>query len=265
MAVLRSKRKISKTEFENTLSNLHRYSMNKTIAIPKRRRKWLCPEIDDKMNKVYSDIMEVSTCYIPNADEKAEYTSALIRGSIDTLMSLQKPLMIMWNVQKYETKTMAEWSSFIKRELLLLNYLLESEVEIQDMTILDWRTINSVNFLRNMSELHRYTHGKVASACMSYDSTQGKLLIDTVNDAFYYLMLANKKIPTTKKEYLKRKENISNAISCLHKMNRGLLFYYNLMRYSERIMNEWSSMLTQELKMLYALQKSDKSRFNGLK
>lgn len=265
MSVLRSKRQISKTEFENTLSNLYRYSMNKTIAIPKRRKKWLCIEIDSTMNTVYSDIMEVNTCYIQNADEKAAYTATLIRGSIDALMSLQKPLMIMWNVQKYETKTMAEWSSFIKRELSLLNCLLESEVEIHDMTILDWRTINSVNFLKNMSELHRYTHGKVANACMSYDSTQGKLLINTVNDAFYYLMRANEKIPTTKKEYLKRKENLSNVISSLHQMNRSLLPYFNLMQYSERIMNEWSSMLTQELKMLYALQKSDKSRFSGLK
>lgn len=264
MAVLRSKRQISKTEFENTLSNLYRYSMNKTIAVPKRRKKWLCVEIDDTMNTVYSDIMEVNTCYIQDTDDKAEYTAILIRRSIDNLISLQKPLMIMWNVQKYETKTMVEWSSFIKRELLLLNYLLESEVEIH-MPILDWRTINSVNFLKNMSELHRYTHGKVASACMSYDSTQGKLLINTVNDAFYYLMRANEKIPTTKKEYMKRKERISNVISSLHQMNRSLLPYFNLMQYSERIMNEWSSMLTQELKMLYALQKSDKSRFDGLK
>lgn len=100
---------------------------------------------------------------------------------------------------------------------------------------------------------------------MSYDSTQGKLLINTVNDAFYYLMRANEKIPTTKKEYMKRKERISNVISSLHQMNRSLLPYFNLMQYSERIMNEWSSMLTQELKMLYALQKSDKSRFDGLK
>ena len=78
-------------------------------------------------------------------------------------------------------------------------------------------------------------------------------------------MLANRKIPTTQKEYIKRKEYLSKSISCLNKMNRGLLFYFNLMKYSERVMNEWSEMLTQELKMLHALQKSDKSRFEGLK
>jgi hypothetical protein len=53
MSVLRSRRNISKTEYENTLANLYRYSMNKTIAVPKRRRKWLCTEIDGIMNKVY--------------------------------------------------------------------------------------------------------------------------------------------------------------------------------------------------------------------
>lgn len=265
MSVLRSRRNISKTEYENTLANLYRYSMNKTIAVPKRRRKWLCTEIDGIMNKVYSDVMELGTGYIPDADKKEEFTVKTVNDSVRSLYLLQKPLLVLWNVQRYETKVMVEWASFIKKELLLLDTLIGREGEICNMVILDWRVINSVNFLKNMSELHRYTHGKVANACMAYDNTHGKLLIDTVNDAFYYLMLANRKIPTTQKEYIKRKEYISKSISCLNKMNRGLLFYFNLMKYSERVMNEWSEMLTQELKMLHALQKSDKSRFEGLK
>lgn len=82
--------------------------MNKTIAVPKRRKKWLCVEIDNTMNTVYSDIMEVNTCYIQDTDDKAEYTAILIRRSIDNLISLQKPLMIMWNVQNTKRK---QWSN----------------------------------------------------------------------------------------------------------------------------------------------------------
>lgn len=264
MSVLRSKRNISKTEYENTLANLYRYSMNKTIAVPKRRRKWLCSEIDDMMNRVYSDVMELGTAYIPDSAEMLLFKTNVVDDSVRNLYLLQKPLLILWNVQKYEMKTMAEWALFIKNEQILLDKLLGREGKISNMVILDWRVINSVNFLKNMSELHRYTHGKVANAPMAYDSTQGQLLIDTVNDAFYFLILANRKIPTTKSEYLKRRDYISKSISCLNKMNRGLLFYFNLMKYSERVMNEWSDMLVQELKMLHALQKSDKMRFEGL-
>lgn len=265
MSVLRSKRNISKSEYENTITNLYMYSANRTSSVPKRRQKWLCVDIDSKMNRVYSDIMEIGLCYIPDSDEKASFVNNIISNSIDGLRSLQRPLLIMWNVQKYEIKEMAEWSRFIKTEISLLQSLIGNKEEESNMVILDWHVINSVNFLKNMSELHRYTHGKVSNACMAYDNTHGQLLIDSVNDAFYFLMLANRKIPTTGKEYLYRKECISKAISSLNKMNRGLLFYFNLMQYSERVMNEWADMLTQELKMLHALQKSDKTRFGGLK
>ena len=37
------------------------------------------------------------------------------------------------------------------------------------------------------------------------------------------------------------------------------------MGYSERIMREWSDLLTSELKLLYTLQRSDKARFKDLK
>ena len=99
---------------------------------------------------------------------------------------------------------------------------------------------------------------------MVYDNTHGRLLIKEADDAFYFLILANQKIPETKDEYEKRRAYISESISCLKRMNRSLLFYFNLMKYSERIMNEWSDMLVQELKMLYALQQSDKERFSML-
>lgn len=89
-------------------------------------------------------------------------------------------------------------------------------------------------------------------------------MILLVNDAFYELILANKKVPETKAEYEQRRQHISNAITYLKGMNRPMLFYFNLMQYSERIMNEWSELLVSELKMLASLQRSDKERFKSL-
>lgn len=91
------------------------------------------------------------------------------------------------------------------------------------------------------------------------------MLISLVNDAFYELILANKKIPETRIEYEARRQHISNSITYLKEMNRPMLFYFNLMQYSERIMKEWSELLVSELKMLSSLQKSDKERFKTLK
>lgn len=265
MSVLRSKRQIAQTEYENTMSNLYKYSSRKTIAVPKRRQKWLCDKIDTLMNSAYSNAMEINTSFFRNNHEMNEHIQEATRASIKALRDLQQPLLVLWNVQKYEIKTMAEWLALINKEISLLYMLLQDEGDLTTMYILDWRKINSTAFLKNMSELHRYTHGKVANAKMCYDSTQGRLLIEHVNNAFYHTMEANRKIPTTKEEYLLRDKHLSESLSNLNKMNRSLLSYFNLMQYSENVMNEWSDMLVTEMKLIQGVKKSDKERFKGLK
>lgn len=238
--------------------------MEQTSRIPKRRNRWLSPAVDNQMNEIYRDLMLISDTYFRNKNDKEIYTAEMAIRSVKKLNKLEKPLMILWNVQGYETGFMARWVSQIKREVDLLNQMHDEEDIECEVSILDWRVINNASFLKNMSELHRYTHGKIANAHMAYDSTQGALLISIVNDAFYELILANKKIPETKSEYEERRQHISNAITYLKEMNRPMLFYFNLMQYSERVMNEWAKLLVDELKMLSSLQKSDKERFKNL-
>lgn len=264
MSVLKSKRKISSLEFENTFAELYKFSLAHTSKVPKRRKKWLCFDIDNSMNTLYRGIMHINDIYIRDRQRRLDYTSDAAVQHIVALNELEKPLMVLWNVQEFETSVMISWVSKIKQEVFLLNRMNDKGNIACSVSILDWRAINAANFLKNMSELHRYTHGKVAHAQMRYDDTEGSVLISLVNDAFYELILANKKIPETKKEYVERKQHISNAITYLKEMNRPLLFYFNLMEYSERIMNEWSKLLADEIKLLTALQKSDKLRFHFL-
>lgn len=265
MSVLRSKREIAYSEFENTFTTLYQLCINHTTAIPKRRRKWLCPLIDSTMNKVYRDIMSMSDFYSPIKTDKAKYIATKAEACIENLLSLEKPLMVLWNIQNFETRQMAVWTNLLNQEIDLLQAKTFKTREASRVRVLDWHTLDSVQFLKNMSRLHRYTHSKVVNANMNYDSTQGTLLIEYVNDAFYELMIANIQIPTTKQQYEKRRNHISNTIMYLKALNREMLFYFNLMQYSERVMNEWSDMLVQELKMLTALQKSDRQRFSCLK
>lgn len=264
LSVLRSKRRIAQSEFEHSFSELYQLSSEQTSKVPTRRRKWLCPEIDNRMNEIYRDLMQISDSYFRNKAERLEFATEIAKRTIPKLNAIEKPLMILWNVQRYEIGSMARWVSKIKWEVDLLNRMHDGEDVHCEVSVLDWRVINNAKFLQNMSVLHRYTHGKVANACKTYDGTQGALLISIVNDAFYELILANKSIPTTKSEYEERRQHISNAITCLKDMNRPMLFYFNLMQYSERVMNEWANLLTDELRMLAALQKSDRNRFKDL-
>lgn len=264
MAVLRSKRKIAQSEFEHSFSELYQFSMTQTVKIPARRRKWLCPEINSKMNSLYIGLMHINDIYFRNKNDRVEYASSVVKQYIHMLNTLEKPLMMLWNVSKHDTGVMARWVTKIKQEVYLLNLMHSDEDVPCEVTILDWRAINNATFLKNMSELHRYTHGKVTNAHTAYDDTEGSLLISLVNNAFYELILANKKIPESRQEYEQRRQHISNAITYLKEMNRPMLFYFNLMQYSERVMVEWSDLLVSELKMLSVLQRSDKERFKNL-
>ena len=263
MAVLRSQRQVSKTEFENTFSVLFRQTREYTLSIPRRRQRWLCTEVNRHMNAAYRAVIEVGEFFCSNKAQRIAHKKHMAAEVIEHLLALEKPLAVMWNIQRFETDKMARWVELISKEISLLCSIAECE-ERSGIMILDWQVIHSANFLQNMSDLHRYTHSKVAGAKSAYDSTEGELLISAVDDAWYCLLKANQKVPTTRKEYEKRRDNISKAIMRIREMQRYLLSYFNLMHYSERVINEWSLLLTKELKLLFAIQKSDKSRFESL-
>ncbi len=184
MSVLRSKRRISKSEFEHSFSKLYDFAVNESIKIPKRRRKWISNEIDNRMNEIYKRLINISEFYVKDADDRHAYISENAKAAINELNSLKKPLLIMWNIQHSKTKDMVKWVTQIKTEVMLLNRMHDDEDIESKIIILDWKAINSLVFLKNMSLLHRYTHGKVANANMAYDNTQGALLISLVNDAY---------------------------------------------------------------------------------
>lgn len=262
MSVIRSKRHISQFEYENTFTNLYQFSAEQTSKIPKRKNKWLCTDIDGIMNNAYNLIMEINEGYF-STEDKEESISKLINHTLDYLLKLEKPLLILWSVQKYKTKTMVAWSNLVCDEINLLYKMIDKKAKYR-MKILDYNAINKASFLKNMSSFHAYVYGKVINAPMKYDNSSGALLIRLVDDAFYHIIEANKKIPSNQKELKEREEHISKSISALRKMQRQTLFYFNLMRYSENVLQEWTDYLTQELKLLYALKKSDAERFKNL-
>lgn len=262
MSVLRSKRSIAQTEFENTFEKLYQHSKSQTSKVPKRRKRWICYNIDRIMNELYNEIMELNEgIYLREYtdEEKIEH----LRKILILLHSIEKPLFVFWNIQDYEMRKMISWCKLLQSEFDLLINMSGFKKKYR-FCVLDRKRIREVDFLRNMSEFHKYVHGKVVNAPCAHDDTSGSLLIKLVDDAFYDVMEANKKIPETNSQFKKRKEHIAHAIKSLYKIQRQTIFYFNLMGYSENVMNEWSNYLTTEIKLLQALQKSDSKRFQDL-
>lgn len=262
MSVIRSKRNIANTEYEDYFTKLYHFSEEQTSRVSKRRKKWLCKEINDLMNESYNLIMEVNeNTFHRMCDEVS--AKANIKSVLFNLYRLQRPLYILWNVEGTESKKMAAWCKYLQDECELLIKMTDLNYEYK-FRILDHKAIEKVQFLKNMSELHRFIHGKVVNAPCKYDDSSGQLLINLVDSAFFSVVKANIKIPETHNEYVKREKCIARAISDLYKLQRQSLFYCNLMQYSDNVLREWSNYISTEIKLLNALKKSDKKRFAEL-
>lgn len=272
MGILKNKRSISKYEYEHSFDVAYSYIGDRMNAVPNRLKRWLNKPINQKMNQVYSHIMELRTNYFPK-EIRNESNLKLINSAINGILDLQPSFYTYWNVMNYSDKQKAFWCELFNKELALLRglnsknplYIPPEGVEERKMFYYKSEDIKKVAFLNNMSKLHDYTHRKIAHAKQLYTDRECDMLANFVDLAWYYSLEANRKIPKNKKEYEYRSRCLSYAISNLKKMEVPMKSLFNLMGYSENILKEWSTIFNETLKSVFGIKKSDKSRFGKLK
>lgn len=271
MAVLKNKRGISKYEYEHSFDVAYKYVGESMNTVPNRMKRWINTPINKKLNNIYSTIMELRTNYLPKS-ERNESNLKLVNSAIDGILDLQLHFYTYWNIMDFEDKRKSYWCELFNKELALLrgllyrNPLYVSDKSAEERKMLYYRNedIKKAAFLSNMSKLHKYTHKKIAHARQVYAYRECDMISDFIDQAWYYSLEANKKIPKTKAEYEHRKKCISSSISCLKKMEVPMKSLFNLMGYSESILREWSTIFNDTLKSLFGIRKSDKDRFEKL-
>lgn len=267
MAVLKNKRDIAECEYERTFKALYRTIVDSISKIAKRKQKWLCKDIYKNLNSALNDILSLTDDYF-SKDTAKEEKYCLIQHSIECLSNLEKPFMVLWNIEKYPEDKMRLWSALVEKEVSLLNNKIQGVnvvVHMNKIIPINWKRVNDASFLKNMSMLHKVVHSKAIHIPNTYDDSDTSFLIGCIDDVWYNLLKANEKIPKTKDEYEKRRKLISNSISGLKKIQRPLVLFFNIMQYSENTMKSITTMVNDEIKMLTCLQKSDKERFSNLK
>jgi len=264
MSVLKNDRVIAPYEYERTFGLLYQFSMKNTSKASKRRKRWICDEIDGRMNALFNTITGLSTNYFEPSNRKASIAE-IIKEAIEGLCQLQKPLLAFWNISESKISTMEQWVKYINKDLKLLNNMLEEKVDYDPLFIIDYDSVSKAEYVKKMAELHKYVHGKIVHAPLKYQNTGSNLIISLIDDALYNVMSANVRIPKTAEQYKKRRKKISKAISDLNKLQRPLSVYFVMLEYSEKEIAKLSSLIREELKLLYGINRSDKDRFSNLK
>lgn len=272
MSVLKNKRKISHFEYENNFDIIYKHLGKSMSSVPQRLRIWINAPINERLNMIYLLIMELRTSYF-KAETKNEQQLDLVNSIINEILALQPYLYNFWNVMHYDNDKMAYWCVEFNNEIILLqgvnkrNPLYKANPYQEGRRIMYYRNIDiqKATFLKNMSKLHDYTHRKIAHAKKLYIDRECGMIAECVDNAWCNCLEANRRIPTTKKQYEHREECISNAIGSLKKIEVPLVSLFNLMGYSEATLKEWTELFNTTLKTLYALKRSDKKRFKDLK
>lgn len=120
-------------------------------------------------------------------------------------------------------------------------------------------------FLGKMSELHKYTFQKTAHAPNDAFDALSVRIDDFATNALYDVVMANQREPRTREEAQKRDAWLKDAIDNLNGMQRPMVGLWNVMDYSEKIMDEWAGMIDEELRILAGLREADRKRYSGLK
>ena len=266
MAVLASQRSIAREQYVTHFGKLYGYTEERINKIPKRKKMWLSTPIIETMNRIYNDILSTNNPYYKfelcelDRLEQARYITS-------NLLSLQKPLLSLWNIEDYKEKSMVAWIEMINEEIYYLGLYggAKPRKGKNYMFILDKKAINKMDFLKNMCELQKYIYTRVVSSSTSCKEMRGRFLIDLADEAMYRVMKANSRYQKTKADYEERKKNLSIAMNCLNKMQPMMLSFFQIMDYSNSIMKEWCELFDKEMLLLSKVMKSDKERFKNLK
>lgn len=263
MSVLRSKRKVAFSEFERQMANICRYTSDRLNAVPSRYRKFLYPKVYNPMNAAYTNLIlanEQSARTKRGIEKRAIHFDVALKW----VMSMQKPMLALWNIIDVKEESCKQWTEMFNKEIALI-FGAAKKQEVQPMFVaLPKSKMQKLVFLGKMAELHKFTYQKIGHAPEHCKDLLSCKIADFIDSALYCVVMANHKIPETKAEAQKRLEYIESAIDNLNGMQRPLLALWNIMDYSEKIMDDWAGLLSEELKILEGLKKADINRYKDL-
>lgn len=264
MAVLRSKRTLAYSEFERQMGNICRDLDQRMHALPVRYKKHVCKKLYEPMIRAY-DAAIMANEQKGRGEIQAQNRQRYFAEAMKNIMEMEKPLMAFCNIRDVKDESCARIGENINYEISLIYGAARWPKEEKPVFhTLRKEKFRRLAFLSKMAELHRYTFEKTAHAPNDCFDALSARIDDFATDALYDVIMANEKMPETRAEAERRDSLLKHAIDSLNGMQRPLLGLWNIMQYSERIMDEWAGMIDEEIKILTGLREADRSRYKGL-
>ncbi len=263
MSVHRSKRKIAFSEFERQAVTLKKHTHERISHVPNRYKKFICPDLYELTGSICRDVIYANE---QTASDPQRYALRvqLLHNALDTIQSLQAPLWCFWNLLSYKPSSMQCWVDMLNRESALIIGVLREERKFNMIKVLPYEQIQKAAFLKKLSELQRYTYGKIAHEPLYLKDYLLDDIKRSVDNAFTSALFGNAKIPETKAEYINRTKHLRHSLDSLNHLQRPLYALWNISQPSENVMVEWSALIDGCITLVHSVIVSDRKRFSSL-
>ena len=270
MAIRQSQRRVSEIEYENTFTKVYAWITGKVQYLPKRHMHYIGEPINRQLNVIYEKIMKCTDLYLHDKGKALERYRLCesIAEDFKTVISLS---YFWWNIAdgkkngvKYVKQNQREyWAEQVNRELRLIAGVAhfcrkKKEFEVPVMKAYSKSEIHGVIFLEKLEELQRIIYRRAIHQGTSYRDAQMEMLMKLSRDAFYNALEGNATMAVDEKQYRKRRRYFSEAIGNLYAMSRPVreLAFNDI--WPEAELENICELVTDSLKILQALQNSEK-------
>ena len=109
MGVIKAKRHIAKSEFEQTFSLFFADSRRLLSKVPKRRKDFICPKIIWLNNSIYNDLMIVQLNLFAKQKDKKDEKQKRIKYALEKIENLEKAIMVYSNIMSLPFDKQCRW------------------------------------------------------------------------------------------------------------------------------------------------------------
>lgn len=267
MSVLARMRNQAWTEFEMNCARLVKYTVQRADNVPNRYKKFIRPRLCGPVSAAYHCIILANEADSRTESGKAERVK-LLNSAVRILLRMQKPLVCYWSLFDTKEGGIKEWTELFNKEFALLYGAAGLKVDSKEIPMIrtfDMAYSDDRMFVNKMRDLHKYTYSKIVSVPLEYKDHLSDQILQFVDDALFCTLQGNSCIPTTKKQYEIRDRYFRRAVDNLNGLQRPLYALWNVMLYSENVMDEWAGQINESIKLIQGVRKSDKKRFGQLR
>lgn len=278
MTILKNDRRISQMEYERNYIAIYDAIKQTISKVPSRHWYFLACPIIEKMNKTYDDVLELSEMYLAKVPKKTRIRKC--QEILFGIKDLNQYVYTYWvisdgtnKIRSVPYKHRIALAQMVNKEVLYIIGVMRKLdahfefVDIREYSMKAFRDydIESVIFLSKLQKLNRIFYIRAVRTSRRFKDEEVSLTLRYMRDAFSNAYNANNIYPENRKDYEKRKNYLSHAISDLYKLNRPLIKLFASTDYfSNDVREEISELVNDSTKLLQALQASDIQRFSNL-